>query len=193
MNSFAAKAMAQKEVAKKREVSKSPPPVQTKAPIAKVASKAAAAADPDEIEIKVLNKKKREQLDLRSKYPCNEVKGDHIEKLQAYCQEAFGLKFHDLMFAKAQDFKKHIDCVEQFNKFIKSQPESILEINDILFKWCNLRMMESSNTQLYVAIFDFYANLITMFIENDYQCAEFEMVVLLATLCDKTGVNNKTL
>ena len=29
-------------------------------------------------------------------------------------------------------------------------------------------MMESSNTQLYVSVFDFFANLITMFIENDY-------------------------
>ena len=101
MNSFAKKANE-----KQREPSKSPPPKLTTK-----AAAAAAAADPDEIQIKVLNKKKREQMDLRSKYPLNEVKGDHIEKLQGYCQEAFGLKFHDLMFAKAQDFKKHIDCV----------------------------------------------------------------------------------
>jgi hypothetical protein len=78
-------------------------------------------------------------------------------------------------------------------KFIKSQPEQLIEVNDIIFKWCNLRMMESSNTQLYISIFDFFANLITMFIETGYQVAEFEMVVLLGTLCDKTGVNNKTL
>ena len=54
-------------------------------------------------------------------------------------------------------------------------------------------MVESSNTQLYVAIFDLFANLITMFIEIDYICAEFEMAVLLATLCERVGVNNKTL
>ena len=94
----------------------------------------------------MLNKQKREQHDLRTKYPQNEVKGDHIEKLQGYCQEAFGLKFHDLMFAKAQDFKKHIDCVNQFEKFIQTNPNELKELNDIIFKWCNLRMMESSNT-----------------------------------------------
>jgi hypothetical protein len=69
----------------------------------------------------------------------------------------------------------------------------MIEINDIIFKWCNLRMVESSNTQLYVAIFDLFANMITMFIENDYICAEFEMIVLLSTLCERVGVNNKTL
>ena len=37
--------------------------------------------DDDEVTIKVLNKKKREQMDMRTKYPLNEVKGDHIEKL----------------------------------------------------------------------------------------------------------------
>ena len=163
-NSFAKKAVAVKEKEKKREVSKSPVPK----PLTTKAAAALAAAEGDDIIIKVLNKKKREQHDLRSKYPLNEVKGDHIEKLQGYCSEAFGLKFHDQMFAKAQDFKKHIECVQKFDKFIASQPESLIEINDIIFKWCNLRMMESSNTQLYVSVFDFFANLITMFIENDY-------------------------
>ena len=80
-------------------------------PLTTKAAAALAAAEGDDIIIKVLNKKKREQHDLRSKYPLNEIKGDHIEKLQGYCSEAFGLKFHDQMFAKAQDFKKHIECV----------------------------------------------------------------------------------
>ncbi len=34
-------------------------------------------------------------MDAKSKYPINEVKGDHIEKLQVYCSDIFGLKFSD--------------------------------------------------------------------------------------------------
>lgn len=66
----------------------------------------------------MLNKQKRQAADQRNKWPINEVKGDHIEKLQQYCFDAFGQKLHDLMWAKAVDFNKHIKCVEQFEKFI---------------------------------------------------------------------------
>lgn len=61
--------------------------------------------------------------DGRNKYPLNEVKGDHVERLQGFCEQIFGLKFHDLMFAKAQDFNKHIKCVEQLGKLVESQPD----------------------------------------------------------------------
>ena len=37
------------------------------------------------------NKEKRAYNDGRTKYPINEVKGDHVEKLQAQCMEAFGI------------------------------------------------------------------------------------------------------
>lgn len=58
----------------------------------------------DELSITPQNKKKREQFDTRSKYPLNEVKGDHVERLQNQCADIFGLKFSDLMFAKNTDF-----------------------------------------------------------------------------------------
>jgi hypothetical protein len=48
-------------------------------------------------------------------------------------------------------------------------------------------MNDSSNTKLVQSFFDFYQKLLTFLIENDYTMAEFEIVVLLGTLCDKTG------
>lgn len=85
------------------------------------------------------------------------MKGDHVDKLMAQCADAFGLKFHDMMFAKSQDFNKHIKCVEQFEKFITQQPEELIEVLDIVFKWANLKLNESSNTKLIVSLFDFFA------------------------------------
>jgi len=72
------------------------------------------------------------------------------------------------MFAKAVDFNKHIKCIEHFSKFIQSQPDELLEILDILFKWCNLRINDSSNTKLLISVLDFYANLLNHFIETGY-------------------------
>ena len=82
-----------------------------------------AAPEEDEVTITPLNKEKRKMNDGRNKYPLNEVKGDHVERLQGFCEQIFGQKFHDLMFAKAQDFNKHIKCVEQLGKLVETQPD----------------------------------------------------------------------
>jgi len=147
----------------------------------------------DGLTIKTLNKAKRAQVDARTKYPLNEVKGDHVEKLQNYCQDAFGLKFHDLMFAKAQNFEKHIKCVKQLDACLNTQLDEVIEVLDLIFKWFNLRVNESSNTQLITIILDFFANLFTMFIERDYKMQEFEALVSIGTICDRSGINNKVL
>jgi len=49
----------------------------------------------DEVAILPTNKAKRQAADQRNKFPLQEVRGDHIEKLQQHCIDAFGLKFHD--------------------------------------------------------------------------------------------------
>jgi hypothetical protein len=74
--------------------------------------------------------------------------------------DCFGTKFHDQMWAKAQDFGKHIKCIDTLDRLIQTQPDEICEILDIVFKWCNVRMNESSNTKLFVRILDFYAVLL---------------------------------
>ena len=43
------------------------------------------AVEEDGLNIKPLNKANRAKLDSRTKYPLNEVKGDHVEKLQNFC------------------------------------------------------------------------------------------------------------
>ena len=95
------------------------------------------------------------------------------------------------MFTKNTEFQKHIKCVEMIEKAIETHPGELIEILDIVFKWGNFRMSDSSNTKLIGAFFDFYQKLLDFLIEQDYQMAEFEIVVLLGTFCDKTGQNIK--
>ena len=95
------------------------------------------------------------------------------------------------MFAKAVDFKKHMKCADDMKQLIEKQPNETLEILDLLFKWGNLRMAESSNTQLLMAIFNLYDDLLKFLNDNQTKLAEFEATLLIGTLCDKTGLNIK--
>lgn len=47
---------------------------------------------------------KRQEADLRNKWPLEETSGDHIDRLKKYCMDAFGRELHDLMWAKSGDF-----------------------------------------------------------------------------------------
>jgi len=73
---------------RKREKSPDAAPVR-KGLVRKVAAPAPssrkAAPEEDEVTITPLNKEKRKMSDGRNKYPLNEVKGDHVERLQGFC------------------------------------------------------------------------------------------------------------
>jgi hypothetical protein len=64
---------------------------------------------------------------------------------------------------------------------------------DIIFKWANVKLNESSNTKLLVSLFDFFANLLTFAHKTAYCLEDFEAAVLLGTLCEKVGLGNKIL
>lgn len=54
-----------------------------------------------------------------------------------------------------------------------------------------MRINDSSNTKLLLSVLDFFGNLINHFVETAYELQDFEAVVLIGTLCDRAGVNNK--
>lgn len=76
---------------------------------------------------------------------------------------------------------------------MQTQPEAILEILDLIFKWSVVRMADSGNTQFAVKLFDFYASLFSHLQEFPYVLQDFEAAVLVPLLCEKTGLNNSIL
>lgn len=72
------------------------------------------------------------------------------------------------MFLKNTEFLKHIKCVEAIQNSIEPMQGEIMEILDIIFKWGNFRMNDSSNTKLVQSFFDFYQKLLTFLIDNEY-------------------------
>lgn len=99
MNSFEKKALEKKQ----QESQVKEKPVSAKPKTQRETITSARGSKPtEEIEdegqmIRATAKKKETRAfnDSRTKYPINEVKGDHIEKLQAQCMEVFGSPFHD--------------------------------------------------------------------------------------------------
>jgi cytoskeleton-associated protein 5 len=69
----------------------------------------------------------------------------------------------------------------------------LLEVLDIVLKWGNIKLTESSNTQLFISLMDFFGNIMQYMIDMEIQAEDFEMAVLLGTLCERAGVNNKNL
>ena len=91
------------------------------------------------------------------------------------------------------DFKLHVEVVEKFNNLIQEDPEGLREILDIIFKWSLVRLLDSSNTKFAVTIFDFYATLIPHLEETEYQLWDFEALIIIPLLCEKSGINNNIL
>lgn len=93
----------------------------------------------------------------------------------------------------SNDFKLHCECIEAFNFLMQDQPEALIEILDLIFKWALVKLADSANTKFAVNIFDFLHEVFIHLEESEYMLCEFEAVVIIPLLCDKTGLNNNIL
>jgi hypothetical protein len=76
---------------------------------------------------------------------------------------------------------------------IETQPDVLKEILDVFFKWCLIKMTESSNTTLYVAVFDCLHTIFDFLLAEEYYLWDHEAYILIPMLCDKSGANNAIL
>jgi len=64
------------------------------------------------------------------------------------------------------DFKKHVIIIDQLRQTLKTNPKSIVNIVDIIFKWCYIRLTESQNTTLALNVIDFLSDLFSYLLEG---------------------------
>ena len=93
----------------------------------------------------------------------------------------------------SNDFKLHNECIDLFAHTLQNDPQSLLEILDIIFKWAYIKLSDSSNTQFAVKVLDFFSLLFKTLEELEYSLQDFESYVIVALLADKTGLNNAVL
>lgn len=120
-----------------------------------------------------------------------ELKPDQVERVKLACEQIFGFEFSKIMFS--QDFNKHVKVTKNIVGLIETQPDALKEILDVFFKWCYIKLTESSNTTLYVSVFDSFQTLFDWLLATEYQLWEHEAFVLIPLLCEKSGVNNAIL
>ena len=92
----------------------------------------------------------------------------------------------------SNDFKSHMEIIDAFNNTMKEQgtAELLKEILDLIFKWTFVKLADSTNMQFLVKVFDFFADLFRQLEAEEYQLYDFEALVIIPLLCDKTGCGN---
>lgn len=91
------------------------------------------------------------------------------------------------------DFKKHVNIIGQLRQTLNTNPKSIVNIVDIIFKWCYIRLTESQNTTLALNVIDFLSDLFTYLLEGMdevYELWDHEAFVIIPFLCEKSGAYN---
>ena len=96
-------------------------------------------------------------MDAKAKWMHEELKPDQVEKVKNYCEQMFGPDTTKLMYCN--DFKKHVQILGKIVGMIESQPENLIEVIDIIFKWIFIKMHESSNTTFTSCVCDSLAKL----------------------------------
>ena len=115
----------------------------------------------------------------------------HVDTLKKHCEDIFGFEVQKIMFAA--DFKKHVQIIQKMIGMIQTQPENLMEVVDIIFKWICVKMTESSNTTFALNVYDFYTTLFDFLLEEQYNLWDHEAAIVIPMLCIQSGVNNKTL
>jgi hypothetical protein len=135
------------------------------------------------------NKENRAKLDLRTKWLHDEMNTKQVDKVKHECEQIFGYEFMQKMFCG--DFKKHGQVIASLNGLIKTQPEHLLMSIDVVFKWAQCKMAESSNTTFASQLFDFYTELLVFMPEIKYTLWDHEAMILIPWMCIQAGGNNK--
>lgn len=73
----------------------------------------------------------------------------------------------------------------------ESESEDVRDVTDIIVRWIYVRLIDhQSNTAVIKAIIELINSLITLFENHDYRFHDSEGKLLLASMIEKTGVNN---
>ena len=88
------------------------------------------------------------------------------------------------------DFKDYVVVIDRLNLMIEEQPDDLIQIVDVIFKWIYLKLDEISNTTFLMKVYDFLGVLFSFMLGRYYVLADVEAFVLVPMLCEKTGNNN---
>ena len=88
------------------------------------------------------------------------------------------------------DYKDYIVAIDRMNLMIEEQPDGLIQIVDVIFKWIYLKLDEVTDRTFLIKVYDFLDILFTFMLGRNYKLTDTEAFVLVPMLCEKTGTNN---
>ena len=117
--------------------------------------------------IQVGNKAKRADFDKKSPWIITEkIREDQLERLKHDVRTCFGEEMSKKMWGT--DFNKHCQCLDQLQDAMANQPDEFVDSLDLVFKWAQAAMLQSSNMKFIVNFLDFAQRVVDFEIERQY-------------------------
>ena len=134
------------------------------------------------------DKEKRAQADMRLKWVHQTQKQDQVKRVKTLCEQVFGVDGAAIMFDS--DHKDYIMALDRLNLMVEEQPENLIQVVDVVFKWAHLKLDESTNTAFIMKVYDFLVVLFALLTGSGYTLSDTEAYVVIPMLCEKSGNNN---
>ena len=88
------------------------------------------------------------------------------------------------------DVKDYLMALERLTLMVEEQPEHIVQIVDVIFKWVYLKLEESSTTTFIMKVYEFLGVLFNFLVKCNYTFLDTEAIIVIPMLCEKSGNNN---
>ena len=131
---------------------------------------------------------RRIKRDSRKKWwwdPTKAPRDDLVEVLSNDLQKYLSAVVHKQLFSTT--VPDHIKAMQALSMAIESQPDGIVSIVDLLFKWCTVRMCWRDNTQAIAELHRFMLKLISYLADNQFCLSDTQASVLFPFLIEKAG------
>lgn len=134
------------------------------------------------------DKEKRAQADTRLKWVHQTQKQDQAKRAKTLCEQVFGADGAAVMFDS--DHKDYIMALDRLSLMVEEQPEHLIQVVDVVFKWVYLKLDESTNATFTMKVYDFLVVLFALLTGSGYSLSDTEAYVVVPMLCEKSGNNN---
>lgn len=108
--------------------------------------------------------------------------------MKTLCEQVFGPDAIAVMFDS--DHKDYMMVLERLSLMVEEQPEALLQVVDVVFKWIYLKLDESTNSTFTMKVYDFLVMLFALLMNSSYTLSDTEAHVIIPMLCEKSGNNN---
>ena len=134
------------------------------------------------------NKDKRSEADKNAKWPVTTIRADYVNKLKSTLKSIVNSTVFTCMFST--EMKKNIEALKILSEGVKLDFAAILDVIDLLFKWCTMKLIEQGNVTINRSIADFIGLVFEEVLQSNYILYDFESAAIIPILCEKLGVSN---